>query len=387
MFAAGCASAWASGADPVTAARVASGAAAWWCGTRVSQVPAEILAGTPVDQVLEDAAAELVPPDEPPLLTWPRRFSALLTARLVETCRTVLMGLGARVFSPLHEVGPGGDEVARRDLDGLDRCDAVLALLDGWGPRHPLRGRLACTTVALRSSAFSRRPATRAERCWSAQVLSCIRISPAHCTGRSGPDRGTRSPRPGDLMASAPGEPQPDRMNADAAAGQPTRAGENRVDAVLLLSGGLDSTALAALFRPALCLAVDYGQRSAPGELRAAMAICRALNLRVGHPDSGPRQARRRPAKNDEEIPGAPSPEWWPYRNQILVTAAASVAIQAGLPQVLAGSVAGDGTRHVDGGPAFYQALDRLISMQEGGIRVLAPPSARPDRATCAVAG
>jgi hypothetical protein len=27
--------------------------------------------------------------------------------------------LGAEVFSPLHDVGPGGDEVARRDLDGL----------------------------------------------------------------------------------------------------------------------------------------------------------------------------------------------------------------------------------------------------------------------------
>jgi len=42
VFAAGYASAWANGADPVEAARVASGSAAWWCGTRVNQVPAEI---------------------------------------------------------------------------------------------------------------------------------------------------------------------------------------------------------------------------------------------------------------------------------------------------------------------------------------------------------
>lgn len=134
VFAAGYASAWANGADPVEAARVGSGSAAWWCGTRVSQVPAEILAGTPVDQVLEDAAAELVPPDEPPLLYLAAPFFSLADRWLVETCRTVLLGLGARVFSPLHEIGPGGDEVARRDLDGLDRCDAVLALLDGWDP-------------------------------------------------------------------------------------------------------------------------------------------------------------------------------------------------------------------------------------------------------------
>lgn len=47
LFAAGYAAAWASSADPVEAARVASGSAAWWCGTKVNEVPAAILAGTP----------------------------------------------------------------------------------------------------------------------------------------------------------------------------------------------------------------------------------------------------------------------------------------------------------------------------------------------------
>lgn len=134
VFAAGYASAWGSGADPVEAARVASGSAAWWCGTRVHQVPAAILAGTPVDQVLDDAAAELVPPDAPPLVYLAAPFFSLADRWLVETCRSVLLGLGAEVFSPLHDVGPGGDEVARRDLDGLGRSDVVLALLDGWDP-------------------------------------------------------------------------------------------------------------------------------------------------------------------------------------------------------------------------------------------------------------
>lgn len=174
-------------------------------------------------------------------------------------------------------------------------------------------------------------------------------------------------------MALAPGDTQPDHNGADAAAGPPARARGNRADAVLLLSGGLDSTALAALCRPGLCLVVDYGQRSAAGELRAARAVCRALDLRVETLTLDLGGLGGGLLKNEEEIPGAPSPEWWPYRNQILVTAAASVALQAGLPQVLAGSVAGDGTRHIDGGPAFYQALDRVISMQEGGIRVFAP--------------
>jgi hypothetical protein len=134
VFAAGYSSAWANGADPVEAARVASGSAAWWCGTRVNQVPPQILAGTPVNQVLEDAAAELPPSGTPPKVYLAAPFFSLADRWLVETCRTVLLGLGAEVFSPLHDVGPGGDEVARRDLDGLDRSDAVLALLDGWDP-------------------------------------------------------------------------------------------------------------------------------------------------------------------------------------------------------------------------------------------------------------
>ena len=53
---------------------------------------------------------------------------------LVERVRSILSGLGARVFSPIHDVGPGDTEVAKKDLDGLDTCDVVLALLDGFDP-------------------------------------------------------------------------------------------------------------------------------------------------------------------------------------------------------------------------------------------------------------
>jgi 7-cyano-7-deazaguanine synthase len=40
---------------------------------------------------------------------------------------------------------------------------------------------------------------------------------------------------------------------------------------------------------------------------------------------------------------------------------------------VLLGSVLGDGDRHIDGRGSFYAALDALVSMQEGGVRVVAP--------------
>jgi 7-cyano-7-deazaguanine synthase len=48
----------------------------------------------------------------------------------------------------------------------------------------------------------------------------------------------------------------------------------------ILLSGGLDSVALAALMRPALAIAVDYGQTCARAELTAAKAVAAALSLR-----------------------------------------------------------------------------------------------------------
>ncbi|OPX13520.1 7-cyano-7-deazaguanine synthase [Gordonia sp. i37] len=143
---------------------------------------------------------------------------------------------------------------------------------------------------------------------------------------------------------------------------------------VLLLSGGLDSTALAAILRPTLCLAIAYGQRPAAAETRAAAAVCRELDLdcatitldlaAIGSGlllDDGPAP------------PDAASPEWWPFRNQLLVTAAAAVALNHGLHDVYIGTVAGDGERHADGTQAFYDALNTVMAVQEGAVKVHTP--------------
>jgi hypothetical protein len=51
---------------------------------------------------------------------------------MVEEVRKRLMDMGVGVFSPLHDVGRGpATDVARKDLEGLDRCGAVLAVLNG----------------------------------------------------------------------------------------------------------------------------------------------------------------------------------------------------------------------------------------------------------------
>lgn len=142
---------------------------------------------------------------------------------------------------------------------------------------------------------------------------------------------------------------------------------------LLLLSGGLESAALAAWRRPPLTLTVDYGQRPAAGELAAAAAVCRELGLdhHVLRIDCGELGAGLLAAQ--EPVADAPSPEWWPYRNQLLVTLAAGWGLSRGVTSITVGSVAGDGQRHVDGTAAFYSALDALVAMQERGLHVEVP--------------
>jgi 7-cyano-7-deazaguanine synthase len=144
---------------------------------------------------------------------------------------------------------------------------------------------------------------------------------------------------------------------------------------VLLFSGGLDSTALAALLRPRILLYVDYGQRPAEAERAAATNIAEALGLSltkatlgIGEFGSG--------LLHDEAsagLPTAPSPEWWPYRNQFLGTAGAAIALQHECSTVALGTVKSDGERHLDGTLDFYEKFDALVSAQEGAINVVAP--------------
>lgn len=142
---------------------------------------------------------------------------------------------------------------------------------------------------------------------------------------------------------------------------------------LLLLSGGMDSTALAAMRRPDRALFVDYGQRPAAGELAAALAIGREAGIAVDTlvvdcrvVGSGLLAGRPPPAT-------APSPEWWPYRNQLLVTLAAGWGLARGFERIVVGSVLTDRDRHTDGSPGFYDMLDKVLRMQEGGMRVIAP--------------
>jgi 7-cyano-7-deazaguanine synthase len=145
-----------------------------------------------------------------------------------------------------------------------------------------------------------------------------------------------------------------------------------KASAAVLLSGGMDSLALAAWQKPAVAFTVDYGQACAAAEIRASRSIARELALdhhviRVDCSALGSGDLAGRPPN-----PLAPSPEWWPFRNQLLVTLAAMKAVTMGVSELMVGSVRGDGF-HADGTKNFYANLDRVVRLQEGNLTVLTP--------------
>lgn len=154
---------------------------------------------------------------------------------------------------------------------------------------------------------------------------------------------------------------------------------------LLLLSGGHDSIALAAWLRPSGCLTIDYGQRPVEGEMRASKAAAESLGLpwhtlRIDLSEVGSGLLHSACTKDVWNLPAdearseeVPSPEWWPYRNQLLVSLAAAWALPRGYKELLVGSVASDGDRHRDGTAGFYERLDEVTAYQEGALRVSAP--------------
>ncbi|SIS10863.1 7-cyano-7-deazaguanine synthase [Microbacterium sp. RURRCA19A] len=150
---------------------------------------------------------------------------------------------------------------------------------------------------------------------------------------------------------------------------------------VLLLSGGLDSVALAYEIRPAYTLFINYGQRASVAEERSARAVANALGLEF-HSLVVDLSATSGGLMSTESlsIDNAPSVEWWPFRNQMLISLAAAWACRntgalsgAESVSLLIGCVQGDGDRHIDGSEQFVDQISRLLQLQEGAMTVVAP--------------
>lgn len=154
----------------------------------------------------------------------------------------------------------------------------------------------------------------------------------------------------------------------------------------LLLSGGMDSIAVAWALRPDLAITIDYGQRPAPGELRAATAVCAALALpqRILRIDCS--ELGSGDLAGSEPLTSAPASDWWPFRNQLLITLASTIALQDGFERIAFGAVSGD-SFHSDGTHEFFKSLAALLDLQEGRIALDTPAIGYTTAAYCRLVG
>ncbi len=130
--------------------------------------------------------------------------------------------------------------------------------------------------------------------------------------------------------------------------------------------------ALAWWKRPDVAFTLDYGQLAAEAEVSASKAICKRLHIphhvitldcsALGSGD----MAGDRPSLY------APATDWWPYRNQLLVTLTAMRALEIGVQRLFLATVKSDGT-HRDGTQAFVDSISNLLACQEGEMLVEAP--------------
>jgi 7-cyano-7-deazaguanine synthase len=141
---------------------------------------------------------------------------------------------------------------------------------------------------------------------------------------------------------------------------------------LLLLSGGIDSTAIAAWFRPSLCLTIDYGQQASLTEIETSAQICSELGLfhqirkvNISHLGSGD-------MADSSKSSFSVNSEFWPFRNQFLITIGAKVALQHNCDRILIGTVITD-RRHQDGTEVFILTMNKLLALQEGNLKLLAP--------------
>ena len=140
----------------------------------------------------------------------------------------------------------------------------------------------------------------------------------------------------------------------------------------LLLSGGIDSICLAYDLKPDIAYTIDYGQTVAEREIYVSDFVCQKLGIQHKVIRVDCRNLGTGTLANSENLSISPSEEWWPFRNQLLITLASMQGIKDGISELYLASVKSDNF-HKDGTEDFYKLSDKLVSFQEGKIRVLCP--------------
>jgi 7-cyano-7-deazaguanine synthase len=133
----------------------------------------------------------------------------------------------------------------------------------------------------------------------------------------------------------------------------------------------MDSAALAYWLKPDLAITVDYGQRPAAGEIRAARAVCAEIGIPHEIVSMDLRALGSGSLAGAAQLPNM-VPEWWAFRNQLLITIAAMRTVKDGPGEVLIGSVSTD-VVHADGRQLFFERMAKVLEAQEPVVRLSAP--------------
>lgn len=140
----------------------------------------------------------------------------------------------------------------------------------------------------------------------------------------------------------------------------------------VLLSGGIDSISLVYGIRPDIAYTIDYGQTAAEREVYVSKYICEKLNIQHKVIKINCQSLGTGTMAKTENLHFAPSEEWWPFRNQLLITFASMQGVKDGVHELYLASVKSD-SFHQDGTEEFYKLINKLVSFQEGDIKIHCP--------------
>lgn len=144
------------------------------------------------------------------------------------------------------------------------------------------------------------------------------------------------------------------------------------VKKAVLISGGIDSICLTYGIKPQIAYTIDYGQTVAEREIYVSEFICKKLGVEHKCINVDCRRLGSGALANTENHKLSPSSEWWPFRNQLLITLACMQAMKDEVQEIYLASVRSD-SFHKDGTLEFYNFINTLIEYQEGNIKILCP--------------
>jgi 7-cyano-7-deazaguanine synthase len=168
-------------------------------------------------------------------------------------------------------------------------------------------------------------------------------------------------------------------------------SGSGKSRAVVLLSGGMDSSVCAALAvrdYDAAAVHVSYGQRTQERERQSFLAICQRLKIHdrlmvrneAFRAIGGSALTDESIAVPDAEDIGKDIPvSYVPFRNAHFLAVAVSWAEVLGAEKVYIGAVEPDSSGYPDCRPAYYKAFNEVVrtGTRDGRIEILTPLIAR----------